>query len=79
MRGVVICWGLCAIKYAIVAQNIGWLEMIVRKDPASRLGLFCSVSPRVPPMLHGYYNPTRRYSTIGYKCPIDFEREAGVA
>ena len=26
-----------------------------------------------------FYNPTRRHSTIGYKSPIDFEREAGVA
>ena len=26
-----------------------------------------------------FYNPIRRHSTIGYRCPIDFEREAGVA
>ena len=26
-----------------------------------------------------FYNPARRHSTIGYKSPIDFEREAGVA
>ena len=26
-----------------------------------------------------FYNPIRRHSTIGYRSPIDFEREAGVA
>ncbi len=26
-----------------------------------------------------FYNPIRRHSTIGYKSPIDVEREAGVA
>jgi putative transposase len=26
-----------------------------------------------------FYNPTRRHSTLGYRSPIDFEREAGVA
>ena len=26
-----------------------------------------------------FYNPIRRHSTIGYKSPIDLEREAGLA
>jgi putative transposase len=25
------------------------------------------------------YNPTRRHSTIGYKSPLDFERDTGLA
>jgi len=29
--------------------------------------------------VEGFYNPTRRHSTLGYLSPIDFERRAGIA
>ena len=29
--------------------------------------------------VEGFYNPTRRHSTLGYLSPMDFERRAGIA
>ncbi len=29
--------------------------------------------------VEGFYNPTRRHSTLGYLSPMDFERRTGIA
>ena len=66
------CWDNAAMESffsSIKTERIG--RKVYRARDEARADVF--------DYIERFYNPTRRHSTIGYKSPIDFEREAGVA
>jgi putative transposase len=66
------CWDNAAIESffsSLKTERVG--RKVYRSRDEARADVFDYVER--------FYNPTRRHSTIGYKSPIDFEREAGVA
>jgi putative transposase len=66
------CWDNAAMESffsSLKTERVG--SKVYRSRDEARADVFDYVER--------FYNPTRRHSTIGYKSPIDFEREAGVA
>ena len=66
------CWDNAAMESffsSLKTERVG--RKVYRSRDEARADVFDYVER--------FYNPTRRHSTIGYKSPIDFEREAGVA
>ena len=66
------CWDNAAMESFFSSLKT---ERIARKVYRSR----DEVRADVFDYIERFYNPIRRHSTIGYRSPIDFEREAGVA
>ena len=66
------CWDNAAMESffsSLKTERVG--RKVYRSRDEARADVF--------DYIERFYNPTRRHSTIGYKSPIDFEREAGVA
>ncbi len=66
------CWDNAAMESffsSLKTERVG--RKVYRSRDEARADVFDYVER--------FYNPTRQHSTIGYKSPIDFEREAGVA
>ncbi|GGD47785.1 hypothetical protein GCM10010989_22650 [Croceicoccus pelagius] len=66
------CWDNSAMESffsSLKTERVG--KKVYRSRDEARADVF--------DYIERFYNPTRRHSTIGYKSPIDFEREAGVA
>jgi putative transposase len=66
------CWDNAAMESffsSLKTERVG--RKVYRSRDEARADVFDYVER--------FYNPTRRHSTIGYKSPIDFEREVGVA
>ena len=66
------CWDNAAMESffsSLKTERVG--RKVYRSRDKARADVF--------DYIERFYNPTRRHSTIGYKSPIDFEREAGVA
>jgi putative transposase len=65
------CWDNAAMESffsSLKTERVG--RKVYRSRDEARADVF--------DYIERFYNPTRRHSTIGYKSPIDFEREAGV-
>jgi len=66
------CWDNAAMESffsSLKTERVG--RKVYRSRDEARADVFDYVER--------FYNPTRQHSTIGYKSPIDFEREASVA
>jgi len=66
------CWDNAAMESffsSLKTERVG--RKVYRSRDEARADVF--------DYIERFHNPTRRHSTIGYKSPIDFEREAGVA
>jgi len=66
------CWDNAAMESFFSSLKT---ERIARKVYRSR----DKAKANVFDCIECFYNPIRRHSTIGYRSPIDFDREAGVA
>ncbi len=66
------CWDNATMEsffFSLKTERVG--RKVYRSRDEARAAVFDNVER--------FYNTTRRHSTIGYKSPLDFEREAGVA